>query len=92
MIKKIVVCESKLSRKFVCFKRFLKHNDEFIMFRFVHSQLVHVVNVQLFSLNNQNDTNLLCFIIAIEFKNKKFCLLNVRVFYNEHDVIDFDIM
>ena len=88
----MIVCESKLSRKFVCFERSLKHNDEFIMFRFAHLQLVHVVNVQLLSFNDQNDTNLLCFIIAIEFKDRKFCLFNVRVFYNEHNVIDFDIM
>ena len=88
--KNFVVCESKLSRKFVCFERSLRRNNESIMFRSAHSQRVYYVS--LFSLNDQNQNESIMLRFVHWLYDRKLCFFDVRVSYNEHDVSDFDIM
>ena len=89
--KEKFVCESRLSRRFVCFERSLKHNDESIMFRFAYSQWIYYVS--LFSLNDQSDTSLLCFIIEhLTFNCEKILFISCSRISNEHNVNNFDIM
>ena len=91
MIKIVVVCESRLSRKFVCSERSLKQSKRvyYVSFLSIHNESIML---RCFRWMIKIKLSLLCFYSFTEFKDKKFCLFNARVSYNEHDVNNFDIM
>ena len=60
------------------------------MLRFAHLQRIYYIS--LFSLNDQNQNESIMLRFVYWLYDRKFCLFDARVSYNEHDVNDFDIM
>ena len=84
--KNLLYCESKLSREFVCFERFLKQNKRvyYVSFFSIHNESIMF---RCFRWMIKIRLNLLCFYSFIEFNCKKLYLFEcsriINSFYNK---------